>query len=388
MITTPLTAELLTGFVDLEQTADGVLPHRLPAWARAQYSDPQLAMVEAQPSGVRLRFRSAATLIELDARPTKRDYPGLPARPDGRYDLLVNGEFAASTSIAGGSTMIMNFTGEPPEVRRGPSGTARFSELDGRDKEIEIWLPWDETTELITLRTDAPVEMITQSGKPVWVHHGSSISHGSNAAGPSETWPAIAARALGVDLINLGLGGSALLDPFAARTIRELPADLISIKLGINLVNADLMRLRAFVPAVHGFLDTIREGHPDTPLLIMSSICCPIHEQTPGPAAPDPEAYARGELRFLATGDPAGAAAGQLTLTVIRQQLAMIVEQRSAADPKISYLDGLSLYGEADAEDHPLPDNLHPDADTHRLIGTRFAAAGWPRRKVTADQDR
>ena len=77
----------------------------------------------------------------------------------------------------------------------------------------------------------------------------------------------------GVELINLGLGGSALLDPFTARTMRDTPADLISVKIGINLVNADLMRLRAFIPAVHGFLDTIREGHPTTPLLVVSRSC-------------------------------------------------------------------------------------------------------------------
>lgn len=378
LITTPITSELLAGAVDLEQTADGVLPHRLPAWARAQYSDPQLSMVESQPSGVRVVFRTAATVIELDTIPTKRDYPGLPARPDGRYDLFVDDEFIASTTVDGGNTMIMNFTGSPPELRLGSIGTARFSGLDSRNKTVVVWLPWDEAAELVTLRTDAPVEVIKDRIRPVWLHHGSSISHGSNAAGPSETWPAVAARAMGVDLINLGLGGSALLDPFVARTIRDLAADRISIKIGINLVNADLMRLRAFVPAVHGFLDTIREGHPDIPLLVISPILCPIQENTPGPLMPDAEAYGRGELRFVATGNPAGVAAGQLSLAVIREQLAAIVAQRSSEDKNLTYLDGLTLYGESDVDDHPLPDDLHPDAETHRLIGTRFAAAGWP----------
>lgn len=32
------------------------------------------------------------------------------------------------------------------------------------------------------------------------------------------------------------------------------------------------------------------------------------------------------------------------------------------------------LYGEADAEEHPLPDGLHPDVFTHRRIGRRFAS--------------
>lgn len=377
MITTAITPELLRGALELEPTADGLLPHRLPAWARSQVSDPQLAMAESQPSGVRLVFRTAATVIELDTRPTKRDYPGLPARPDGLYDLYVDGSLAARTLVPGGNTMIMNFTGAPPEVRPGPIGTARFAGLPDRPKDIELWLPWDEACELIMLRTDAPVEVITGRPRPVWLHHGSSISHGSNAASPSSTWPAVAARALALELINLGLGGSALLDPFTERTIRDTAADRISIKIGINLVNSDLMRLRAFVPAVHGFLDTIRDGHPKTPLLIISSVYCPIHETTPGPAVPDLDAFGRGELRFLAGGDPAGVTAGQLTLTVIRDQLAKIVAQRAVDDQNLSYLDGLSLYGEQDAAAHPLADGLHPDAETHQLMGERFAELAW-----------
>lgn len=121
----------------------------------------------------------------------------------------------------------------------------------------------------------------------MWLHHGSSISHGSDAASPTRIWPAVAARLGGVELINLGLAGSALLDPFTARAVRDTPADLISLKIGINIVNHDVMRLRAFGPAVHGFLDTVREGHPQTPLLVVSPILCPLHEDTPGPCFPD-----------------------------------------------------------------------------------------------------
>lgn len=65
--------------------------------------------------------------------------------------------------------------------------------------------------------------------------------------------------------------------------IRDTPADVISVKLGINVVNLDLMRRRAFAPAVDGFLDTIRDGHPRTPLILVSPIFCGIHEHTPGP---------------------------------------------------------------------------------------------------------
>ncbi|MFD8456293.1 GDSL-type esterase/lipase family protein [Streptomyces antimycoticus] len=376
-ITTPITADILRGALDLEHTAHGVLPHRLPGWARAQYADGQLAMAEAQPSGVRLVFRTRATAVELDTLPTKRVYSGAPPRPDGVYDLLVDGRLAGQSTVTGGNTLAIDLATGTAESRPGPVGTLRFTDLPGGVKTVELWLPHNETAELVALRTDAPIEPVPDQGRKVWLHHGSSISHGSDAASPTAIWPALAASLGGVELVNLGLGGSALLDPFTARTMRDTPADLISIKIGINLVNADLMRLRAFTPAVHGFLDTIREGHPTTPLLVVSAILCPIHENTPGPAAFDVSALSAGKLRFRATGDPAERAAGKLTLRVIREELSRIVKQRAADDPHLHYLDGLDLYGEADADELPLPDELHPDAATHRRIGERFAALAF-----------
>ncbi|MEU5095146.1 GDSL-type esterase/lipase family protein [Streptomyces sp. NPDC020996] len=372
--TTPITADLLRGALDLERTEHGLLPHRLPARARAQNTDAQLAMAESQPSGVRLAFRTRATAVELDALRTKRVYVGAPPRPDGVYELLVDGRPAGRAESTGGNTLTVDMVTGTAEHRPGTPATLAFTGLPGHDKDVEIWLPHNETTELVALRTDAPVEPVPDRGRRVWLHHGSSISHGSDAAGPTGIWPAHAARLAGVELINLGLGGSAVLDPFTARAMRDTPADLISVKLGINLVNLDLMRLRAFAPAVHGFLDTIREGHPTTPLLVVSPILCPMHEDTPGPAAPD---LADGRLRFVAMGDPAERASGKLTLNVIREELARIVAQRTAEDPNLHHLDGRALYGEADAAELPLPDQLHPDAATHRLIGERFAALAF-----------
>lgn len=371
--TTPITEDLLKGAIEVEPTALGVLPHRLPAWARAQLPDPQLLLVESQPSGVRLAFRTAATSVELVALPTKRVYTGSPPRPDGVYDLVVGGEVVDRGCIPGGHVLTVDLLTGRAERTAGEPGTVRFDGLPDGEQDVEIWLPHDETTEILELRTDAPVSPTPDRGRPVWLHHGSSISHGSNAEHPTGTWPATAARIGGVELVNLGYGGSALLDQCVARTIRDTPADRISLKLGINVANHDLMRLRAFTSAVHGFLDTVRDGHPDTPLLVVSPIWCGIHEETPGPAAPDMSSLAEGRLRFAALGDPAEVAQGKLTLRVVRAELERIVAQR--ADPQLSYLDGLTLYGADDAADRPLPDDLHPDSATHRLIGERFARA-------------
>ncbi|WP_432138151.1 GDSL-type esterase/lipase family protein [Streptomyces sp. bgisy154] len=372
-ITTPITADLLRGALDLERTERGLLPHRLPPGARRQIPDDQLAMAESQPSGVRLVLRTRATAVELDVLATKRVYPGAPARPDGVYELLVDGRVAGRAGVTEGDTLTVDLASGSAECRPGPVRTVRFTGLARKEKDVEIWLPHDETTRLVALRTDAPVAPRPDDGSRIWLHHGSSISHGSSAAGPTGTWPAVAASLGGVELINMGFAGSALLDPFTARAIRDTPADLISVKIGINVVNADVMRLRAFGPAVHGFLDTIREGHPTAPLLVVSPLHCAIHEDTPGPSAPDLGAMSEGRLRFVALGDPDETAAGKLTLTVIRSELARIVRERATADPYLHYLDGLDLYGEPDHAELPLPDALHPDPAAHRRIGERFA---------------
>jgi hypothetical protein len=365
-------AALLKGALEVERTGGGLLPHRLPAWARRQSDDPQLHLVEAQPAGVRLALRTAATRLELDVLPTKRRYVGAPARPDGWYDVLVGGELVERHQAPGGNVLDVDMMTGASTFTAGEPTTLVIA-LPPGEAHVEVWLPHDEQTELIALRADAPVSPVPDD-RPRWVHHGSSVSHGSVAVHPTEPWPVVAARLAGLDLVNLGLGGSALLDPFVARTIRDTPADVISLKIGINLVNQDLLRRRALGPAVHGWLDTIRDGHPTTPIRLVSPVFCGIHESVPGPTGPDMQALAEGRVAFVATGDPEAVARGSLTLEVVREVLAEVVERRD--DPHLSYVDGLALYGPADAERLPLPDNLHPDSGIHRLIGERFAALG------------
>lgn len=368
----PLTPAFVRGALRLEPTARGVAPHRLPAWALAQAADPQLSMVEAQGAGVRIALRTAATSVTLTAHRTRVTYAGAPARPDGSIDLVVDGEVVRRTRTSGGTTTELDMVTGQPTVIPGDDLVATFDGLPARDKDVEIWLPHNETLEIIEVTADAPVTEAPLVGRR-WLHHGSSISQGSNAARPTGTWPAVAARLGGVELQNLGFGGAALLDPFVARVMRDTPADLLSVALGINLVNSDLMRLRAFRAGLHGFLDTIRDGHPSTPLLVVTPLHCRIHEATPGPGAFDTEAIAEGRLAFMATGDPAEVPAGRLTLESIRTETTRLVAERQATDPHLFLLDGLTLYGAADEAAHPLRDALHPDAETHRFIGERFA---------------
>jgi hypothetical protein len=214
-----------------------VLPHRLPAWARAQCPDPQLLIAESQPPGVRLVLMTRATDIELDVLPTRYVYRDLLPRPHGLYDLLVNGELFQQCSAACADVVTINVVTGAVSKQSAPLSTLRFTGLPHDHKQVDIWLPHNEVTHLVALRTNAPIEPDAGRSRKVWVHQGSSISHGSNGDSPTLIWPALAASRGNVDLFNLALGGSALLDPFVARVIRDMQADLIRVKIGINLVN-------------------------------------------------------------------------------------------------------------------------------------------------------
>ncbi|MFE6775715.1 GDSL-type esterase/lipase family protein [Streptomyces sp. NPDC057702] len=370
LITLTPTPAMLRGAVEIEVTAAGVLPRRLPRHAIAQAHDDHLALMASQAAGVRLALRSAATVLELQVLATRTVQRGATAGPPGLYDLLVDGRLVAQAAPSGGATVTVDPVTRAVAYAPGTPGTVRFAGLPDHEKDIEIWLAQSEVAHLIALRADAPVRPAADPGRRRWLHHGSSISHGVQIASPTRTWPAIAAARVGVELTNLGLNGNALLDPFTARAIRAEAADLISLKIGINLVNTDLMRRRALTPAVHGFLDTVREGHPDTPLVVVSPVHSPLVEDVPGPTGPDPDAPVP---RFRTFGTPADLATGRLSLRVIRAELARVVAERATTDPRLSYLDGRDLYGERDFATLPLPDLLHPDAGGHALIGERFA---------------
>ncbi len=350
----------------MEVVADGISISRLPGWTRAQYGDDlMIGRASSESSGVRLVFSTSASWVELDMTFTRvsLEFLGFPVRP-AAVSLTTEGGHEETLFFEEGSVLQIRPTQPPVAVPGSPSRVRFELPPTDADQTVEIWLPHNSSIRLHRLRADAELKPVAPTG-PRWIHYGSSISQASEADTPLGVWPVIAARQLGLDLLNLGLGGSAQLDPFAARSIRDEPASLITLKLGINVVNGATFRTRTFGPAVHGFLDTIREGQPETPIVVIAPIFCPAHEDNPGPTLVE-NATARGSDIPRRPND------GQLTLREIRRTLASIVEARSVSDPNLYFLDGLELFGADDAK--YLPDDLHPDNTGYKLMGERFTA--------------
>ncbi|HEV7949699.1 MAG TPA: GDSL-type esterase/lipase family protein, partial [Glaciihabitans sp.] len=347
------------GALEIQEHPNGICPTRLPAWTRAQHADGGMERMSSQTSGVRIRLVTAAQNIHLEATFTRTASSTHPARP-----LRVVAESPRahhSISVDEGDILV-----ESPD-RTAIRQRGERSQLDfvldspNEERSVTLWLPHSAASNLHRLTADAPLRPAA-SERIRWLHYGSSISHGSDLDDPRSPWPQQVARKLQFDLVNLGFAGNAMLDPFVAGAIAAAPADFISLKIGINLVNGDAMRARTFVPAVHGFLDRVRAGHPTVPIAVISALACPIHEHTTGPTRESSPGKAGATFREIRAGD------GSLTLTRTRELLASTVEMR--ADPALHFVNGLDLLG---TDDGHLPDNLHPDTDGHTMIAARFA---------------
>jgi lysophospholipase L1-like esterase len=335
-------APLLDGHVDLRRRKDSLQPLRLPV-AELGFYDAFNRWVGSCATACRVRLRTASTRIDLTGAQRLLDQP-VGGERRGAYDLYVDGVFHARAWAQGGATIDLEkgaFVGDE-------AFNLTFDGLPDGEKTLELWLPQAATVSIASLGLDDGSEAApVADSRPRVLFHGSSITHCLEAEGASAGWPAVAAGLAGVDHQNLGWAGSCLLSGQAARIIRDARADAIVLKLGINVHADGQLKERTFLDSAHAMISIIREKHAQTPILIVSPIYSPGREED--------------------------ASGGGLPLVRMRQLLSDVVAARVAAgDGHIGYLDGLSLFGAADA--HLLPDDLHPNTDGYRLMGERFHA--------------
>jgi hypothetical protein len=249
------------GAVSVEQGDGWLRPWRLPFDRLDLFVAPEdsLANRACHSSGVRLRFETDSTRVGIEVQPMASE----PGEPANRLDLTIDGELIDSLEVADRSTCVT------------------FDGLKHGAKIVDVWLPQGGPIKVtgIVLDDDASCRTAEDSN-PKWVTYGSSLTHCCAAHSPARTWPAIVARRKGFNLTSLGYGGNCCLEPMVAMMIRDLPADFISLKLGINCIGGALSP-RTFAAAVTGLVQIIREKKPSTPIALISPIGYPPNETEP-----------------------------------------------------------------------------------------------------------
>lgn len=285
---------------------------------------PDLLTNARQSVGVRLEVDTDAQAITLHGEVL------LDIRRDPRVDVVVDGQLHRRIELdAGPFTITVSL----------PSGAHH----------VQVWLPQVGETWIRSVQLDGSVSP-TATPSTRWTTYGSSISQCNAASGPSETWPALVARALDWDLTCLGFGGQCHLDPVAARTIAAVPADIISLCLGINVQGNASMSPRTFGPQVAGLIDQVRAAHPLVPIAVITPIVSPPLESTPNAVG--------------------------VTLEWMREAIADVVA--GTDDDLLHLIEGPSILGRGEA--HLLSDGVHPDAAGYRLMGERLTAVLGPLR--------
>ena len=300
-----------------------IIPWRLPFADIDLYPDDFFRREAIKTSGVRLRIRTDAVKITVNGKFISFPCKGCPRQ---LMDLCQGNRIVATCGYR--------------------NGKVEFDNLTKGEKDLEIWLSpgFDFIFESLELNCGAVLLPVPEDTRPRWVTYGSSITHAIRANSPALTWPAIVARENNWNLLSLGYGGQCKLDSMIARFIRDYNADIISLKLGANVYDGT-MSPRSFPAAVIGFISTIREKYPLTPLILCSVIYAEPWEENPGPTG--------------------------LTSKMMRSQIAEIVESfRKRGDRNLHYIDGLKLLGPE--LKHLQADKIHPDGEGNLKLAENF----------------
>ncbi|MFE0253701.1 GDSL-type esterase/lipase family protein [Streptomyces sp. NPDC059010] len=323
------------GAVSLQEVDGGIAPWRIPFQERHLFFPEGGVGRAAMPSGVRVTFRTDADGFAF--KYTARPAPEMPGPPETAHvDVRVDGKPVISL----------------PLVTDGEIHTCRVGALPGGGSRLaELWLPGLNQFVLhgVEMPTGAEVDRDTHTA-PRWLHYGSSESQGRGALSPTRNWTATVATELGLDLTSLAIGAGCYLQPLFATLLRDLPADLITCIVGMNVYGTRALNQFTYRPNLVGMIRIIRERHPSTPLVIASHHYSPWHDPLEGD--------------------------GYLSLTEVREQTREVVELlRADGDENVHYVHGPSLAGPDTAhlyiEPWPL-DPLHFNQEGHDLLAAAF----------------
>jgi lysophospholipase L1-like esterase len=225
--------------------------------------DPALWNMATMPSGARIRFRARADVILLDAEKIQANTnPRMSQLAACGFDLYADGEYIDSfIPPVGGS----HFLG--------------FMNVDGSEaRDYEIHLPYCSPIQLNALavesRRGSDDPCIMPYSKPYRVpgsivFYGSSITHGANADRPGLIYPALIARSLNVDFINMGFGGAGKGEPVVADLLARIPnVAAYVLDWGINLCSPQEAHL--IHDRYYPLLERIKKLHPGVPILIVN----------------------------------------------------------------------------------------------------------------------
>jgi hypothetical protein len=240
------------------------------------------------------------------------------------FDAYIGNEFAGSAGSSGPKTTEL----------------VLFTDRDRRAKAVTICLPNTSEVRVLAVGLDpgATLDPAPPFALPApLVCYGSSVLQGTGAEHPSKTYPAVLARRLNLDFVNLGFGGAGKAEPRVVALVNQPAASGYLFDLGKSY------GLQGKEPFARMLAD-IRAAHPTVPIFCVT----PIYSTK----EPNDQAYFERSV----------------TLRNLMREAA--VERRDAGDRHIHVIEGLELFGPADQA--LFRDPQHPNDEGNELMGERL----------------
>lgn len=329
-----LTEQFFIGAASIERVDGGLRPWRLSHAKRHLYPSPNDGLMNSAgaSSGVRLRFKTASQELGLTFQPLFEPGGNI---PDGHwFDVVIDNEIIDKKNCFKDDSIV------------------QFENIPAGEKIVEIWLPTGcgVVLEELQIEDDASVQLAPDR-RPMWVTWGSSLTHCVRAESASTTWPATVSRKHDLNLVNLGLGGQCHLDPMVAMYIRDLPADYISLKLGINTISGSV-NARTYPALVTAAVKIIREKHSHTPIVLISPFGFPPNEMEPNVVG--------------------------YTIQGMREDMEAVYERLVLeGDQNLYYVSGADLFSAEETEAHS-EDRCHAKAEGIGIQAERFSKLVMP----------
>lgn len=277
------------------------------------------------PVGVRLEFSGAARAVQIAYRTRTADL-GYRGDGAGTFFAAYQGEkfISHADAMLGDGMAVLDLAGADESLP------------------VTVYLPEGMKPEIVSLRATQG-ELLPAPKLPRWICYGDSIAEGWSASEPALSWPAIAGRIHGLDVVNLGYAGAARGEIVSAEQIAALdtPA-VISVNHGTNCWTRIPHSATMMMAGMDAFLRVVREGHPGVPIVVCSPVLRPDAEET------------RNKL---------GA-----TLEDLREAVEDVVAGRRERGDRDLHL----VRGGGVLKAEHLADGIHPGDEGHRIMARAF----------------
>jgi hypothetical protein len=292
---------------------------RLPKKNRAEIPNGAWNRAVA-PDGGRIRFSSPTSRLAIRVQVVQA------VKKPAVFDAYIDNIYAGSAKATGPKTVDL----------------VLFEGKGGGSKNVTIYLPNNNEVRVLAVGIDSESDLKPAPGFAVKlpvVCYGSSVLQGTGSDHPGTTYPAVLARRLNLDFVNLGFGGAGKAEPAVVALVNQLDASCYIFDLGKSYGN------QTKEPFVR-MLATIRAAHPTVPILCVT----PIYST---------KEIAEKEYR-------------EKSVNLRNMMRDAAVERRNAGDKYTFVVEGLELFGPADKA--LFKDPQHPNDEGNELMGQRLVA--------------